>query len=90
MNVISIVSLILGIASLGGLITFYAFLYKQTPSDVAPQFESIVGTVLIGSIVLSVLTYLSLIQTTTARLIIPLLLTTVAIFLTTIAFAISS
>lgn len=41
---------------------FYGFMYFYTQSTVIPQFQSVMGSVLVGSIILSVLSYLSLIQ----------------------------
>jgi len=49
------------VAAICGIV-YFSMLYSYVPGSVTPQFESIIGSVLIGSVILSVLAYLALIQ----------------------------
>jgi hypothetical protein len=62
MAVIEILGIVFGIVAAIAVAVFYGFLYFYTQSTVIPQFQSVMGSVLVGSIILSVLSYLSLIQ----------------------------
>ena len=57
-----IVGIVFGVASAIAVAVFYGFLYFNMAPDATPQFQSVLGTVTVGSIILSILTYLALLQ----------------------------
>jgi hypothetical protein len=61
-----IAAAIMGVVSAVAVAVLYGFLYSNISSDITPQFQSIMGSVLVGSVILSVLTYLALIQQSVA------------------------
>lgn len=62
MGLIDILGIVFCVVSVIAVAVFYGFMYFYTQSTVIPQFQSVMGSVLVGSIILSVLSYLSLIQ----------------------------
>ena len=62
MAVLEILGLVFAIVSVIAVLVYYVLIYSYTANDAAPQLYSIVGSVLIGSTILSLLAYLALIQ----------------------------
>ena len=91
MSVIEILGVGFGIVSFISVFVYYVMIYSYTAKDAAPQFYSILGSVLIGSIIFSILAYLALIQQNivTQQLIVAILLF-VPIVMACIAFSISA
>jgi ABC-type Na+ efflux pump permease subunit len=65
-KILPIAGAIMGVVSAVAVAVLYGFLYFNISSDITPQFQSIMGSVLVGSVVLSVLTYLALVQQSVA------------------------
>jgi len=87
----SILATVSGVIALIGLIAFYATLYSQVQPAAKPQFESIIGTILVGSIILTVLSYLALIQQTDGfRMGVTMFLAAVSIVMASVSIAVSS
>ena len=90
MALIQIAAIICAIVSIILIIAMYGKLYSDTSLLATPQFESVIGTVLIGSIVLSVLTYLASVQYTNSQVYIPFIFTSLALIMAPIAIGLSS
>ena len=91
MSLIEIVGIGFGIVSFISVFVYYVMIYSYTAKDAAPQLQSILGSVLIGSIIFSILAYLALIQQTivTQQLVIAILVF-FPIVMACIAFSISA
>jgi hypothetical protein len=59
---VPIVGIVVSVMSALAVAIFYGFMYFNMAPDATPQFQSVLGTVTIGSIILSILTYLALLQ----------------------------
>ena len=57
-----IVGIVVSVMSALAVAIFYGFMYFNMAPDATPQFQSILGTVTIGSIIFSILAYLALLQ----------------------------
>jgi len=90
MALIQIAAIIGAIVSIILIIAMYGKLYSDTSLLATPQFESVIGTVLIGSIVLSVLTYLASVQYTNSQVYIPFIFASLALIMVPIAIGLSS
>ncbi len=62
MGLIDILGIGFCVVSVIAVAVFYGFMYFQMAPDATPQFQSVMGSVLVGSIILSVLSYLALLQ----------------------------
>ena len=62
MGVIDILGIVFCVVSAIAVAVFYGFMYFQMAPDATPQFQSVTGSVLVGSIILSIVTYLALLQ----------------------------
>ena len=82
---------ILAVLLFGSTIAFYGWAYANANPGIIPQFQGIVGSIFLGSIVMCILGYLVLIewQPSYQRLAV-LFLAFIAIFVSAMAFAWSS
>jgi len=57
-----ILGILFGIVSVLAVLVYYVMIYTNTNTDARPQLQGILGSVMVGSIVLTILAYLALIQ----------------------------
>lgn len=91
MSLIIILACIFILLSLVGLGTWYGVLFHGLSAELTPQFQGVLGSTVVGSVILVVLAYLSLVQQDPdVKLYIPIVLTGVSIVVASVAIAVGT